>query len=46
MLTENMRKDVAKAKAALSIVRSYNNLEKYQKKINDIMKTGEVTEET
>ena len=46
MLTEAMRKDVAKAKAALSIVRGYNNLEKYQKKINEIMKGGSVDEDT
>lgn len=37
MLTEGMRKDVAKAKAALSIVRGYSNLEKYQRKINELM---------
>ena len=44
MLTEGMRKDVAKAKAALAIVRSYNNLEKNQKQINDILKSGELDE--
>ena len=46
MLTEGMRKDVAKAKAALAIVRSYNNLDKYQRKINEIMKTGQMDDET
>lgn len=46
MLTEGMRKDVAKAKAALAIVRSYNNLDKYQKKINEIMKAGQMDDET
>lgn len=46
MLTENMRKDVAKAKAALTIVRGYSNLEKYQRKINDIMKSGEIDDDT
>lgn len=46
ILTESMRKDVAKAKAALSVVRGYANLEKYQKKINEIMRSGEVDEET
>lgn len=46
MLTESMRKDVAKAKAALSIVRGYNNLEKYQRKINEIMKGGNVDDDT
>lgn len=44
MLTENMRKDVAKAKAALAIVRSYNNLEKIQKQINDIFQSGDIDE--
>ena len=46
MLTEGMRKDVAKAKAALSIVRGYNNLEKYQQKITEIMRSGNVDEDT
>lgn len=46
MLTESMRKDVAKAKAALSIVRGYSNLEKYQRKINEIMKSGSVDDDT
>jgi len=46
MLTEGMRKDVAKAKAALAIVRSYNNLDKYQRKINEIMKAGQMDDET
>ena len=45
MLTDSMRKDVSKAKAALSIVRAYNNLEKYQRKINDIMQQGSVDDE-
>lgn len=40
MLTEGMRKDVAKAKAALSIVRGYSNLEKYQRKINELMQAA------
>lgn len=46
MISEGMRKDVAKTKAALSIVRSYNNLERYQRKINEIMKSGAVDEDT
>ena len=45
MLTENMRKDVAKAKAALAIVRNYNNLEKYQKKMNELTKAGDIGDE-
>lgn len=46
MLTEGMRKDIAKAKAALAFVRGYNNLEKYQRKINEIMKLDDIDEET
>ena len=46
MLTEAMRKDVAKARAALSVVRGYSNLDKYQKKINEIMRSGAVDDET
>lgn len=46
MLTEAMRKDIAKAKAALSVVRGYNNLDKYQRKINEIMRSGAVDEDT
>lgn len=46
MLTEAMRKDIAKARAALSVVRGYNNLDKYQKKVNEIMRTGAIDEET
>ena len=42
MLTEGMRKDVAKAKAALSIVRGYSNLEKYQRKINELMQVAAI----
>ena len=45
MLTEAMRKDVAKAKAALSIVRSYQNIERYQKIVTELMSTGTVNAE-
>ena len=45
MLTENMRKDVAKAKAALAVVRNYSNLEKIQKQINDIFQAGAIDED-
>ena len=37
MLSDNMRRDIAKQKAALSVVRSYANIEKYQKICNDLM---------
>lgn len=46
MLTESMRKDVAKAKAALSVVRGYANVDKYQQKITEIMASGQVDEDT
>ncbi len=36
MSNEGMRKDIAKQKAALSIVRSYSNIEKYQKKVREL----------
>lgn len=37
MLSDNMRKDIAKQKAALNVVRSYANIEKYQQKVNELM---------
>lgn len=46
MTTESMRKDVAKQKAALSIVRSYSNIEHYQRKITEISSRGEADEDT
>lgn len=46
MLTEAMRKDVAKARAALSVVRGYSNIDKYQRKINEITRSGAIDEET
>lgn len=46
MLTEGMRKDVAKAKAALAIVRGYSNLEKYQRKINELMQMATIDDAT
>ena len=46
MITESMRKDVAKARAALSIVRTYSNIDKYQKRINEITRSGAIDEET
>lgn len=46
MLTESMRKDVAKAKAALAVVRNYSNLEKIQKQMNEIFKAGDIDDDT
>lgn len=45
MTTEGMRKDVAKQKAALSIVRSYSNIEHYQRKITELSNSGDSGEE-
>lgn len=44
MSNEGMRKDVAKQKAALSIVRSYSNIEKYQKRVRELTAEGSVDE--
>lgn len=46
MLTDNMRKDIAKQKACLNIVRSYQNIETYQRKISDITNSGQVDDDT
>ena len=46
MSNEAMRKDVAKQKAAISIVRSYGNIEKYQRKVAEITANGDISEET
>ena len=46
LLTESMRKDIAKAKAALSVVRGYSNLSKYQAKINQLLQSGSADEGT
>lgn len=43
---EAMRKDVAKQKAAISIVRSYGNIEKYQRKVAELTSSGDINEET
>ena len=46
MSNEAMRKDVAKQKAAISIVRSYGNIEKYQRKVAEITSSGAIDDET
>lgn len=46
MTTDAMRKDVAKQKAALSIVRSYGNIEKYQRKVAELTSSGSVDDDT
>ncbi len=45
MSNEGMRKDIAKQKAALSIVRSYSNIEKYQKKVRELTNEGSLDED-
>lgn len=46
MTNDSMRKDVAKQKAALSVVRSYQNIENYQRKVTEITSSGAVDDET
>lgn len=46
MSSESMRKDVAKQKAAISIVRSYGNIEKYQRKVAELTASGKLDEDT
>lgn len=46
MSNEAMRKDVAKQKAAISIVRSYGNIEKYQRKVAELTASGQLDEDT
>lgn len=46
MLTENMRKDVAKQKAAVEVVRNYMNITKYQQRVTTLMSSGRVDDET
>ena len=41
LLTDSMRKDIPKQKAAIEIIRSYANIDKYQKKINQLMAMAE-----
>ena len=46
MSNEAMRKDVAKQKAAINIVRTYGNIEKYQRQATAITVSGQVDEDT
>lgn len=39
LLTENMRKDIAKQKAAVEVVKNYSTISKYQKRISDLLKS-------
>lgn len=42
MLTDAMRKDVPKQKAAVEIVRNYANITRYQTRVTEIMKSGQL----
>lgn len=46
MTNESMRKDIAKQKAALNIVRSYQNIEHYQQQVNELTSSGSVDSDT
>ena len=46
MLSEAMRKDVPKQKAAVEVVRNYANINRYQKKVTEIMKLAEIDDKT
>lgn len=46
LLTEGMRKDVAKQKAAVQVCQNYCTLSKYQKKIMDLMNSEQLDAET
>lgn len=46
LLTENLRKDIAKQKAAIEIVKNYSTIAKYQKRVSELMNSGQVDQET
>lgn len=46
MLTDNMRKDIPRAKAAVEVVTGYNNIRKYQNKVNQLINSGQMDEGT
>ena len=46
MLTDSMRKDIPRAKAAVEVVTGYNNIRKYQERVNDLISSGRVDENT
>ena len=45
ILNDSMRKDLTKSRAALSIIRGYQNINKYQQKINEITKLETIDED-
>ena len=46
MLTDNMRKDIPRAKAAVEVVIGYNNIRKYQDRVNSLINSGSMDEDT
>lgn len=46
LLTDNLRKDITKQKAAIEIVKNYSTIAKYQNRVSDLLKGGEVDPET
>lgn len=45
MLTDGMRKDIPKAKAAVEVVVGYNNIRKYQNRVNALINTPILSED-
>lgn len=46
MLTDNMRKDIPRAKAAVEVVTGYNNIRKYQDRVNQLINNGNLDDDT
>lgn len=46
LLTDNLRKDITKQKAAIEIVKNYSTIAKYQNRVSDLLKAGEVDPDT
>lgn len=46
MLTDSMRKDIPRAKAAVEVVIGYNNIRKYQDRVNQLINSGQLDEAT
>lgn len=46
MLTDSMRKDIPRAKAAVEVVIGYNNIRKYQDRVNQLINSGQLDEDT
>ena len=46
MLTDSMRKDIPRSKAAVEVVTGYNNIRKYQNNVNRIINSGQLDDDT